>query len=306
MQIILPDALPDPAQTLALAPQVQRNAPTLYTWCTRGRISVTPAAAAHTGCTAWEQWQLQQRGFTPDADQNLGAGLTALLAEGGALPPHEPVWLVELVHIALARNGATLHPARTLALKAHDTQALYASAAALCRDAGFTLHPHSATHWRIVPSEPLHLHCASPELVARTSVHDWWSALPEARAWRQLFNAIQMHWFDHPVNQTRAMQHLPPINGLWLFGGARPAQLPAQATHPILQTHMDDTLADACLQQDWGAWLAALSDLERTVFAPLRHAPDVLVLTGRERIVEISPTPVWRRWLPRRTGHSIF
>jgi hypothetical protein len=46
--------------------------------------------------------------------------------------------------------------------------------------------------------------------------------LPQARehrSWRQLLNELQMALHDHPVNEARAARGLPPVNGLWIFGG---------------------------------------------------------------------------------------
>jgi len=312
MQIVVPGALPDPAQLRALAPHINRVAPTLQRWRSRGRARTRTAMIAQTGCTAYEQWRLTQRGFVPEAGQSLAAGLGPLLAEPAftamastqaalanpSYSPDQTVWLAELVHIALASDGAALMPARRLEISMQDSQALLASAQTLCADSGFVLQPHSATHWRVIPpqasNEPFTLRCASPELVATSSVHDWWPQDTAARVWRQLFNALQMHWFDHPVNRARAARGLLPINGLWLFGGARPAQLPPEKNADV-QVH--SSLYDAWLEQDWGAWLQALADLERTVFAPMAHAPDVLVLIGQQDIVEIRrATGINRLW----------
>jgi len=293
MQIVLPGALPEPPQARALAPHVYRAAPTLQRWRACGRVRTTTAMIAQTGCTAYEQWQLQQRGFTPAADQNLSAGLAALLA-GPAAAANEPVWLAELVHIALASDGATLVPARRLDLNEADSRALLTSAQALCDGSGFTLAPHSVTHWRVMPLDPaFSLRCASPERVAASSLHDWWPQESGARAWRQLFNTLQMHWFDHPVNQARAARNLPPVNGLWLFGGAHPAQLHAESADA---PQVYDNLVDPWLAQDWGAWLEALAELERTVFAPLARAPDALVLIGEEEILTVGPAARWQFW----------
>jgi len=301
MQIVLPGALPDADQVRALEPHVKRAAPSLQRWRTRARVRITPAPTAQAGCTAYEQWQLTRRGFAPEAKQNLSAGLGALLA-GATAAPDEPVWLAELVHIALASDGAALIPARRLDVSLEDSRMLLASVQDVCVGSGFALQPHSATHWRVMPApdggvdQKLHaaaldmerLRCASPELVATSSVHDWWPQDAAARAWRQLFNAVQMRWFDHPVNHARAARSLPPINGLWLFGGARPAQLPPEPAL-LAPVQVIETLYDPWLQQDWGAWLQALAALERTVFAPLARAPDALVLIGREEIAEMRP-----------------
>jgi len=309
MQIILPGALPDPTLARALQTHIQTAAPTLQRWRARGRTHRSSVNTAQTGCTAYEQWQLMQRGFTPEAQQNLSAGLGALLADtatdaaakasGVAAPASdEPVWLAELVHIALASDGAALIPARHLEISTAHSQALLASAQPHCAGSGFALQPHSDTHWRVIPAEPLAfastpLHCASPALVAKSSIHDWWPQQPQARTWRQLFNTLQMHWLDHPVNQARAALGLVPINGLWLFGGARPAQLHVK---PDDTMQVYDNLYDPCARQDWGAWLTALAELERTVFAPLARAPERLILIGEAEILDVRPAAGWQFW----------
>jgi hypothetical protein len=64
-----------------------------------------------------------------------------------------------------------------------------------------------------------------------------------ARAWRRLHNEIQMAWFIDPVNEARDARGLLPINGLWLYGGARQDDLPAAKwTHIVTDTH-DEQLA---------------------------------------------------------------
>src|SRR3546814_1835718 len=65
----------------------------------------------------------------------------------------------------------------------------------------------------------------SPALVATSSVNDWWPQDLAARPWRRLVNEVQMLWYEHPVNQERYKQGLVPINSVWLFGGARSAQI---------------------------------------------------------------------------------
>jgi len=290
MHIVLPGALPDADQARALDPHIERAAPSLQGWRARARVRITPAPTAQAGCTAYEQWQLRARGFVPEENQNLSAGLGCLLG-----PPlsDAPLWFAELVHIALASDGAALVPARRLHIRAQDSQALFDSVQGLFQDSGFAVQMHSATHWRVLPSEPLQMRCASPELVATSSLHDWWPQSTQARAWRSVFNAVQMRWFDHQVNQARAGDGLAPINGLWLFGGARAEQLPGARAEPV-QVH--ENLYEPWLQQDWGAWLHALAELEKTVFAPLSRAPDLLVLIGHDAIAELRPARGLWRW----------
>src|SRR5690606_29208261 len=113
-------------------------------------------------------------------------------------------------------------------------------------------------------------------------------------------NEVQMLWFDHPVNQARYQQGLVPINSLWLFGGARAEQL--AAAPPPQDTRVYNDLQEFSIKQDWGGWLAALGQLEARVFAPLASGrPPSLVLTGSDRIVELTPGAFgrWTQWLPR-------
>src|SRR5690606_39307407 len=83
------------------------------------------------------------------------------------------------------------------------------------------------------------------------------------------------------------------INGLWLFGGASKQQLSNRETQEYA---IYDALYEYSVKQDWGGWIATLGQLEQAVFAPAgKSMPDRLVLTGRERIVEIVPDQRWWR-----------
>jgi hypothetical protein len=332
MQIVLPGALPDPREARELASHLPDTAPTLVHWLQQSRAVITAADPARAGCTAYEQWLLKSRGFTPDTGQNLSAGLGPLWGSPAlagnpppsschdtaawpnqtqnaeyteAAPPYlaEPrqaIWLAELVHVAPSRDGAALLPARDLAITPGQSVALFQSAQSLMEESGFTAYPSGPQHWRL----DLHQHSgspsASPALVAMTAVNDWWPQDIAARPWRRLVNELQMLWFEHPVNQARAAQGLAPINSLWLFGGARPEQFPAAAQ--IMPCRVCDNLLAPSLKHDWGGWIGALKELEHTVFQPLaqRRITPELVLTGRDRIAELRPARFrsWTHWLP--------
>mgnify|MGYP006896933475 CR=1 FL=1 len=74
---------------------------------------------------------------------------------------------------------------------------------------------------------------ASPVPLHELSGHYLDDHLPggaEARSWRALLNELQMLLFEHPVNQAREEQGMPPINGLWFWGcGEAIDQLPRVA-----------------------------------------------------------------------------
>ena len=301
MRIVLPGALPEPGQARELTSYLQKNAPTLLGWMQRARARSITADPAVSGCTPYEQWELTACGFRPVAGQKLSAGLGPLW-RGKTVIPHEPVWLVELVHVVVGARGgagAALLPASELAITPEQIVALFESVQTLFSEAGFTLHADSTERWRVDLPPGFAPESASPALVGMTSVNDWWPQDMAARPWRRLVNEVQMLWFNHPVNQQRYQQNLMPINSLWLFGGASDSQLAQRL--PLRDTQVDNSLLGPWLRQDWSVWLAALNELESRLFRPLADTtPPELVLTGRERIVELRPPALgnWGRWLP--------
>src|SRR5690606_5168461 len=152
-------------------------------------------------------------------------------------------------------------------------------------------------HWHVNPPDGYHARSASPALVAITLVNDWWPQVIASRPWRKLVNEVQMLWFEHPVNKERAHEGLPPVNSLWLYGGARPNQLKALTLPDV---HIHDILLAPSVRQDWSAWLDGLSWLEQNIFPALAGSESVqLVLTGRDRIIELAAGSRWTHWLRR-------
>lgn len=303
MQIVLPGALPDPNAASALLPHVLETAPTLAHWLQQGHAAVQAADPAAAACTPLEQWLLQSRGYTKHTGQNLSAGLGPLWVNNtnNVTQRDQAVWLAELVHVSPSRDGAALLPAKELNISPPHSAALFESAQTLFEGTGFVLLPDSTTRWRILIPADFMPRCASPELVSITSVNEWWTQDLQARPWRRLTNELQMLWYDHPVNAERYTTGLVPVNSLWLFGGASLDQL-ANDAEPA---NYHDSLLAPSLAQDWGGWIAALAELEQSVFKPMADSSPApkIVLLGRERIVEITPRSnnLFSRLLPRRT-----
>lgn len=300
MHIVLPGALPDPDAARALLSHLPQAAPTLVGWLAMARAALQSADASATGCTAYEQWLLERAGFKPEPHQNLAAGLGPLWAESNPLPRDEPVWLAELVHMAPTQSSTAMLASADLQVTPEQSLALFQSAQVLFSGTGFTLNADSTGRWRVTLPPECRFVCASPAIVAATSVDDWWLKQEAARPWRRLFNELQMQWFDHPVNLARQNLGLPPINGVWLFGGARPEQLsPSSSSH---DTRLYEALHAPFMAQDWGGWLSALAELEAQVFAPLAQqgTTPVLVLTGRTHFATLEPNAMarWTQWLP--------
>ena len=298
MRIVLPDALPDKAAARDRFPLLKQKAPTLAAWLECGRAGITAADFVQTGCTAHEQWQLEDRGFTPTVDQNLNAGLGPLWSEA-PLPAHEPVWLAELVNVSPSRDGAVLLPARELQITPDQSAGLFESAKELLATSEFTFHQSSATRWRVEVPEGFSWQCASPAVVSMTSVNSWWPLGLETRSWRRLVNELQMQWFNDPVNNDRYEKGLLPVNSLWLFGGASTGQL--SASNPS-ETQTIDALSPYTRSQDWNGWIETIAILEERHFKPISDSgitPEV-VLIGARRIVTVKPNALKKitQWLP--------
>ncbi len=311
MQIVLPGALPDAAIAQELASHLEQKAPRFTQWLASAQAHIVPAAPADTFCTPYEYWLLRHHRFEPEAEQAASAGLSVITARdaGIDLSAEQHLWLGQLVHVAPARDGAALIPAAELEISSDESAALYEAAAPYLADSGFTVEVFDTLHWAVTPPEGYRPACASPALVSITSVNDWWTQDTEGRPWRRLVNELQMLWFDHPVNQAREARGLRPVNSVWLYGGARPSQFTrpnaAAGTTQILRE-----LQGPAVVQDWGSWLLAFEQLDQTTFASIPATPH-LILTGSDRIVELSPAKQgfigkllgkkqdWRRWWSR-------
>lgn len=296
MQIVLPGALPEPREANELAAHLIKTAPTLAGWMARAHHNAWQASPVDTGCLPHEYWQLRERGFRPAPDQNFATGL-AVLRTDASRDPARAIWLAELVHVAPSRDGAALIPAQEIDITPAQSVALFESVHDLFLESGFQLDEQGLTAWQITPPADCLVRAASPALVAITSVNDWWSQDLASRPWRKLVNEVQMLWFDHPVNIERQRQGLPPINSLWLYGGASANQLDNK---PLPERHTYDLLFGPAIRHDWSAWLEGLAWLDKTLEPALTSGSiKQLILTSRERIIELAPPSRWAQWLPR-------
>lgn len=305
MRIVLSGALPRPTIARELLKQLKATAPQFVSWLETGQETVLTAPPDRHYCTPVEFWYLHQAGFQPEDDQHFSAGLGPWQAvqhrgDANAFAPDEAVWLVSLAHYSPSRDGAVLIPGSELAISDDHSQRLFDSVTSLFQESHFTLTPLSTTNWQVKLPDDLHLQAPSPTLVSQGNLNDWWSQDTVSRPWRRLANECQMLWFDHDVNQERQSQGQAPINGLWLYGGATPAQFTALA--PLAQdTIIDHGLLKAHQAQDWGGWLAHLQQLEQQLFTSLEQKPE-LILTGEDRVVTLAPKrSLWQRLRP---GHQ--
>jgi hypothetical protein len=205
-------------------------------------------------------------------------------------PPHHYWFMLNPVHLHIARNHLVLTDQRQLALTEEESQALFTRAALLCQESGVELRYGSATTWWLQPRENwTDFITSSPDAACGHNIEIWSPKGKNELAWRKLQNDIQMDWYMHPVNTQREQQGQKTINGLWLWGGADIPALSASSSeattgpttiaqlihHPELL--ILDQLSTSALAGDWGTWLENMVVLEQTWFKPLYDA-----LTSRQ------------------------
>ena len=336
MRIVIPSALPPPAYAGELAKILPDKAPALVRWLSRASADVSPFDVEHAGCTAFEAWQLEHAGYSPDADLPLAAGLGPLHLAAASrtlpAPADAPVWLAEFCHLALGADQAMLVPAVDIAPTPDEAQALFAAILPIMQDAGFDASRVDATRLRIVLPDGVRPSLSSPQAVAGHALRAWWQTDAAMRPWRRLLTEIQMTWHAHPVNEAREAAGRPTINALWLYGGARPwagldKQLGAdaprgdtqdspspptagpalQASHGITADPLVDLrLVESARQGDWASWLDDMAALDHAVFRPLSGSDGgpaqatVVLLLGEHRRARLDLAPRSRLlgWLP--------
>lgn len=316
MEILIPGSLVPTSVAPDLAVELKRHCPQLIGLLERRPSQLLSLPPERTGCTPNEALQLRRLGY-PGATQtderlapadtsphglNLGAGLAPLVA--GIQAGNEPVWVAQLCSITIGREGARMLAPSSLRIEPHEADALFEAASSLWEGSEISALSLNANFWRIWPGNNAQAPSMSPEAVAQMALSDWWPQDPSFKAWRRLLNEIQMLWHTHPVNDLRAERGLPPINSLWLYGGAcgwRPAASPS----PI---HSINLLADACLEGDWAQWIGQLpavsSELELALKQQSTRANEqpIITLTGQRHAVRLNPfiPRWWQHLLPQR------
>ncbi|WP_144633562.1 hypothetical protein [Bordetella genomosp. 13] len=332
MLIVIPGALPPASVAPELAKRLPKQAPALHAWLQAGQAQAEAFDVHAQGCTPFEAWRLEQAGFRGQPGLPFGAGLGPLLAAqagadapppalpaatgdasaSSAVPPpaasaasaNAPIWLAELVHMALGTDQASLLDPDQMDLRPEEAAALHAAAAPLFDGTVFRAEPLAPNRWRLHLPEGLRPHTGSPRAVAGHSLNAWWAQDAAMRPWRRLVNEIQMAWYEHPVNEARGARGVAPVNGLWLYGGAAPWAMQPSAGG----VHVIADLDAAHRAGDWAAWLDALARVDQARIAPLAGPaksalpaqPTELLLLGEDRRVRLTlkPRTGLLKWLP--------
>ena len=314
IEIILPFSLPPDELASDLLREMQL--PALSTLLARAsataageRGSAVSDASDSDGfarCLPHEAWLARRFGMNAALQAGGSPPMAPALMRAMGLAPDPGWWFIlQPVHLHIARDHLVLTDLRLLALDEDASRALFRAAQPSFEAAGLPLVYGSAATWFVRADCHQDLQTATPDATCGHNIDIWMPQGVSARAWRKLQNEVQMDWHANVVNDTRAAAGKNPVNSLWLWGGgaalpaARPVRPAAlfgfgdwfaafgqfaaantpQATadlalsSPAAQRLIlaDDLIAPA-LAGDWSHWLQQFHQIEERWLAPLLKA----------------------------------
>jgi hypothetical protein len=267
-----------------------------------------------------EHWVAAQFGLAPQMRISGSPPIARAAMRSFGIPEESGFWFIlNPVHIHIARDHLVLTDPRQLALTETDSRTLFGIARPLFDEVGKTLIYGDPTTWFARADDWSQLQTSTPDVASGHNIDIWMPNGDGARAWRKLQNEVQMHWFTSEINAERESRGLKPVNSIWLWGGA-PSSMQAESSlytnaynlNGWLRTfeqfigkhspHADaaavvesapqrgllllDQLLEAALNNDWGSWQLQLKQLECDWFAPLLAA----LKGGKLKHVELVPT----------------
>jgi len=219
-RLLIPDLFPpDPAFAEHLG---ERRFPHLEKLIARGR----------RGCDAWqsvEQWLLEA--FSVARQQDWPSAPFALLGDGGT--PGEDFWLhAEPVHLRADRDRLVIADSTLLDISMEEAQALAQSVNSHF-EPDLHLEPARANRWYARLSAPPGQPTVPLSAILGRSLEPGSAAI----GWHAIMNEIQMLLHEHAVNEAREARGAPAINGVWLWGGGRLAEIKAPPLRAVLSQH---------------------------------------------------------------------
>lgn len=333
LDILLPFALPPEEMAADLFRELKT--PALSTVVSRakseGRTYRHETYDEFSRALPHETWLARQFGLDSRMRESGSPPVAVAAMQALGLTVEPGVWfMLEPVHIHVARDHLVLTDPRQLALAEQESRILFDVAQPLFAEAGKTLLYGNAQLWFVRADEWSRLQTSTPDAASGHNIDIWMPKGDDERNWRKLQNEVQMHWFTHPINAERESRRMRPVNSIWLWG-ASPApaerlsvaytevfnangwmralgqltekQTPG-ATFPDIVAAAPkrgllilDSPLEPALANDWSRWLEALHAIETEWLAPLLVALKSgkidqlsLILTHHARISRFNAT----------------
>lgn len=303
LDLLLPFGLPQPELALDLIRQLKT--PALATLLGRAKRVLQTAEWQNfdgfANALPHEAWLAQQFGLADHLSHSGSPPVANAVMEMFGLKPDAGVWfLLQPIHMHVARDHLVLMDQRQLAISEQESRTLFDLAEPLFAESSMTLLYGDAHTWFLRADAWEGLRTSTPDAACGHNIDIWMPKGFCERDWRKLQNEVQMHWHDHQINQAREMRGHKPINSLWLWGGT-PAAVPAAQTRYTAAINLPrwmgalgqvrgmtaaqliaaapeqgllvlDALLEAALAGDWSRWLEQMQELESAWFTPLLDA----------------------------------
>lgn len=300
LELLLPFAMPPAEMARDLLREL--NMPALATLLARARRTGHQLSDGFSRTLPHEHWLARQFGWSAQDDADNSPALAGNAMQHYGLQMEAGTWFIlQPVHLHIARDHLVLTDTRQLQLSEADSRALFDIAQPLCEELGKTLLYGDAQTW-FMCADDWTLQTSTPDAACGHNIDIWMPKGPNERDWRRLQNEIQMNWHDHAINEQREANGLKAINSIWLWGGASgmPSTAPAgieetfifggarkafdsantrqisvaSATEVIAARPQHgllvlDQLTEAALAGDWSEWLMRFQALETAWFATL-------------------------------------
>lgn len=204
-----------------------RLAPALAALLARGRRQAAPASLSRLIAQAF----------------GVDRGIAAHALAGEGLDPGTDVWLrADPVSLRFYQDRLIMLEPASLAIRSEEAEALVQTLNRHFAADGLTIQAIGRNRWYIrLPGGLAPPEAEPPDALIGRPLDHFLPAGSAAQYWRSRLNETQMLLHDHPVNQARESQGLPPINSLWFWGGGRRTE-PARgvfrlvvADHPLAQ-----------------------------------------------------------------------
>ena len=305
--------------------------PSLAMLLGRSHLDQTKLTDAFARALPHEYWLADAAGLV-NQHQDTSPAVAAQSLARFDMAVSEGAWfVVNPVHLHVARDHLVLTDQRRLAIDDNESRQLFAIAQPVFNEYGHTVLYGDASTWFLRADAWHDLRTATPDAACGHNIDIWLPTGAAEREWRKLQNDIQMHWYDAAINQHRQAAGKNPVNSLWPWGCA---QIGGTASPPRFQniflqtdsmqyfgaiahatcTARDiatviasnstdnllvlDCLIAPALGDDLGEWLMQINALEADWFAPILHAVKSGAIDGC-RMILTNATSLQQRSVSR-------
>jgi hypothetical protein len=232
----------------------------------------------------------------------------ALCADRGAV---DTAWvcMATPVHYVAEMTSVRLPQGGILSLAQEGAETLAADFNRVWAGSGVRLAAGRSARLYCFFDQALHVTTRDPQDVLDRHIEEYLPTGADAPRLRQLMSEIEMWLFEHGANSARTELKLPPINGLWLWGGGAPLSSLPKVQGSIVGEDLFFNALRAANEKSAGGviiaaqapgsdgWNATESGWLKDAAAQLRAGRiSRLEISAGDRCLSLSARALWRFW----------